>query len=140
MGLSIERELEKIKQIDGDQRPPKYAHRHPKLDHLVSPKNAADHSPLRPADKGRVRPPVLLRPLENRRESVLHRLAQYAPGRGATPRADGKRRRMKKAATKPARRNFLLAAGAGLAAVAMPQVSRAQTLNWRIQSAWPQRD
>ena len=39
------------------------------------------------------------------------------------------------------RRRFLLAAGGGAAAaVAMPQVSRAQTVNWRIQSAWPARD
>ena len=42
------------------------------------------------------------------------------------------------------RRRFLLAglsAGlGGAAAVAMPQVSRAQAVNWRIQSAWPVRD
>src|SRR4051812_38870614 len=46
--------------------------------------------------------------------------------------------------TKPGRRRFLLAglsAGlGGAAAVAMPQVSRAQTVNWRIQSAWPAKD
>src|SRR5215212_3440105 len=35
-------------------------------------------------------------------------------------------------------RRLLLAAG--LAAVAMPQVSRAQTAVWRFQSAWPSRD
>ena len=39
------------------------------------------------------------------------------------------------------RRRFLIAAGGGVAAaVAMPQVSRAQTVSWRIQSAWPARD
>jgi TRAP-type mannitol/chloroaromatic compound transport system substrate-binding protein len=38
------------------------------------------------------------------------------------------------------RRRFLLAAGAGAAALAMPQVSRAQTAVWRFQSAWPSRD
>ena len=37
-------------------------------------------------------------------------------------------------------RRFLLAAGGVAAAVALPQVSRAQTVNWRIQSAWPPRD
>ena len=46
--------------------------------------------------------------------------------------------------TKVVRRRFLFASlGAGLggaAAVAMPQVSRAQTVSWRIQSAWPARD
>jgi TRAP-type mannitol/chloroaromatic compound transport system substrate-binding protein len=46
--------------------------------------------------------------------------------------------------TKLVRRRFLLAglsAGlGGAAAVAMPQVSRAQTVNWRIQSAWPARE
>jgi TRAP-type mannitol/chloroaromatic compound transport system substrate-binding protein len=36
-----------------------------------------------------------------------------------------------------ARRHFLLAAGA---VVAMPQVSRAQTVVWRLQSAWSSRD
>src|SRR5436853_5234250 len=35
------------------------------------------------------------------------------------------------------RRRLLLAAGL---AVAMPQVSRAQTAVWRFQSAWPPRD
>lgn len=39
-----------------------------------------------------------------------------------------------------ARRRFLLATAAGAAAVAMPQVSRAQTAVWRFQSAWPLRD
>jgi TRAP-type mannitol/chloroaromatic compound transport system substrate-binding protein len=39
-----------------------------------------------------------------------------------------------------ARRRFLLAAGAASAAVAMPQVSRAQTAVWRFQSGWPARD
>ena len=40
-----------------------------------------------------------------------------------------------------ARRRFLLAAGAaGVATVAMPQVSRAQTVNWKFQSAWASRD
>ena len=46
-------------------------------------------------------------------------------------------------ADKPAvatRRRFLSAAGATAATLAAPQVSRAQTLNWRIQSAWPARD
>src|SRR5207237_4405170 len=38
------------------------------------------------------------------------------------------------------RRRFLLAGLGGAAAVAMPQVSRAQAVNWRIQSAWPARD
>src|SRR3954449_2104295 len=38
------------------------------------------------------------------------------------------------------RRRFLLAAGAGAAAMAMPQVSRAQTAVWRFQSAWSSRD
>jgi TRAP-type mannitol/chloroaromatic compound transport system substrate-binding protein len=37
------------------------------------------------------------------------------------------------------RRRFLVAATAA-ATVAMPQVSRAQTLHWRVQSAWPARD
>ena len=39
-----------------------------------------------------------------------------------------------------ARRRFLLAAAAGAAGVAMPQVSRAQTAIWRFQSAWASRD
>ena len=38
------------------------------------------------------------------------------------------------------RRRALLAAGGAAALVAMPQVSRAQTVNWRIQCAWPARD
>ncbi|MFY9700249.1 MAG: TRAP transporter substrate-binding protein [Rhodoplanes sp.] len=39
------------------------------------------------------------------------------------------------------RRKFLLACGAtGAAAVAMPQVSRAQTLVWKYQSTWPTKD
>jgi TRAP-type mannitol/chloroaromatic compound transport system substrate-binding protein len=39
------------------------------------------------------------------------------------------------------RRKFLLAAGAtGAAAVAMPQVSRAQTTTWKYQSTWPTKD
>jgi TRAP-type mannitol/chloroaromatic compound transport system substrate-binding protein len=39
------------------------------------------------------------------------------------------------------RRRFLLAAGAtGAAAVAMPQVSRAQTTTWKYQSTWPTKD
>src|ERR1700750_400575 len=44
--------------------------------------------------------------------------------------------------TKPtSRRKFLLAAGAtGAAAVAMPQVSRAQTVTWKYQSTWPTKD
>jgi TRAP-type mannitol/chloroaromatic compound transport system substrate-binding protein len=39
-----------------------------------------------------------------------------------------------------ARRRFLLAAGAASAGVAIPQVSRAQTAIWRLQSGWPARD
>jgi TRAP-type mannitol/chloroaromatic compound transport system substrate-binding protein len=39
-----------------------------------------------------------------------------------------------------ARRRFLLAGGAASAAVAIPQVSRAQTSVWRIQSGWSARD
>jgi TRAP-type mannitol/chloroaromatic compound transport system substrate-binding protein len=43
--------------------------------------------------------------------------------------------------SKSTRRRFLLAAGAtGAAAVAMPQVSRAQTINWKYQSTWPTKD
>src|SRR5262249_5576507 len=39
------------------------------------------------------------------------------------------------------RRKFLLAAGVtGAAAVAMPQVSRAQTITWKFQSTWPTKD
>ena len=39
-----------------------------------------------------------------------------------------------------ARRRFLLAGSASLGAIAMPQVSRAQTLSWQFQSAWAQKD
>jgi TRAP-type mannitol/chloroaromatic compound transport system substrate-binding protein len=46
--------------------------------------------------------------------------------------------------TKSGRRRFLLgglsATLGGAAAVAMPQVSRAQAVSWRIQSAWPAKD
>ena len=39
------------------------------------------------------------------------------------------------------RRKFILAAGAaGAATVAMPQVSRAQTVVWKYQSTWPTKD
>jgi TRAP-type mannitol/chloroaromatic compound transport system substrate-binding protein len=38
------------------------------------------------------------------------------------------------------RRKFLLAAGATSAAVAMPQVSHAQTMTWKYQSTWPTKD
>ena len=39
------------------------------------------------------------------------------------------------------RRKFLLAAGAtGAGVVAMPQVSRAQTVTWKYQSTWPTKD
>jgi TRAP-type mannitol/chloroaromatic compound transport system substrate-binding protein len=39
------------------------------------------------------------------------------------------------------RRKFMLAAGAaGAATVAMPQVSRAQTVTWKYQSTWPTKD
>jgi TRAP-type mannitol/chloroaromatic compound transport system substrate-binding protein len=38
------------------------------------------------------------------------------------------------------RRRFLLTGGASVAAVAAPQVSRAQTVNWKFQSAWSGRD
>ena len=47
------------------------------------------------------------------------------------------------AATPPARRGFLVgaaAAAAGTAVLAMPNVSRAQTVTLRFQSTWPQRD
>jgi TRAP-type mannitol/chloroaromatic compound transport system substrate-binding protein len=44
------------------------------------------------------------------------------------------------ASGKLVRRRFLLAGAGGAAAVAMPQVSRAQTVSWRMQSAWPARD
>src|SRR6266850_687287 len=44
----------------------------------------------------------------------------------------------KKAAT---RHKFLLAAGAtGAATIAMPQVSRAQAITWKLQSTWPAKD
>ncbi len=43
--------------------------------------------------------------------------------------------------TKATRRKFLLAAGATAAAtIAMPQVSRAQTITWKYQSTWPTKD
>ena len=38
------------------------------------------------------------------------------------------------------RRKFLLAAGNRRGAVAMPQVSRAQTVTWKYQSTWPTKD
>jgi TRAP-type mannitol/chloroaromatic compound transport system substrate-binding protein len=38
------------------------------------------------------------------------------------------------------RRRFLLATGTAAAAVAMPQVARAQTITWKYQSTWPSRD
>jgi TRAP-type mannitol/chloroaromatic compound transport system substrate-binding protein len=42
---------------------------------------------------------------------------------------------------KTTRRKFVLAAGAtGVAAIAMPQVSRAQTVTWKYQSTWPTKD
>jgi TRAP-type mannitol/chloroaromatic compound transport system substrate-binding protein len=44
-------------------------------------------------------------------------------------------------ASSATRRRFVLAAGVTAAsAVAMPQVSRAQTLTWRYQSIWPAKD
>jgi TRAP-type mannitol/chloroaromatic compound transport system substrate-binding protein len=46
-----------------------------------------------------------------------------------------------KAPKTTSRRKFLLAAGAtGAAVVAMPQVSRAQTVTWKYQSTWPTKD
>lgn len=43
--------------------------------------------------------------------------------------------------TKTTRRKFLLAAGAtGAATIAMPQISRAQTVTWKYQSTWPTKD
>jgi TRAP-type mannitol/chloroaromatic compound transport system substrate-binding protein len=42
-----------------------------------------------------------------------------------------------KAAT---RRKFLLAGATGAATIAMPQVSRAQTVTWKYQSTWPTKD
>ena len=48
------------------------------------------------------------------------------------------RSRMFKSAT---RRKFLAGAAiTGAAAVAMPQVSRAQTVTWKYQSTWPTKD
>ncbi len=42
---------------------------------------------------------------------------------------------------KPSRRRFLAAAAAGgVATVAMPNVSNAQTVNWKFQSTWPAKD
>jgi hypothetical protein len=41
---------------------------------------------------------------------------------------------------KPTRRNFLAGAGFIGAGVAMPQVSRAQTIIWKYQSTWPMKD
>jgi TRAP-type mannitol/chloroaromatic compound transport system substrate-binding protein len=39
------------------------------------------------------------------------------------------------------RRKFLAGAAiTGAAAVAMPQVSRAQTVTWKYQSTWPTKD
>jgi TRAP-type mannitol/chloroaromatic compound transport system substrate-binding protein len=48
--------------------------------------------------------------------------------------------RKRAAALSLARRRFLLAGGAGTMTVAMPQVSRAQTVQWRMQSAWSARE
>jgi TRAP-type mannitol/chloroaromatic compound transport system substrate-binding protein len=43
--------------------------------------------------------------------------------------------------SKTTRRKFILAAGAtGAATLAMPQVSRAQTVTWKYQSTWPTKD
>lgn len=43
--------------------------------------------------------------------------------------------------TSTSRRKFLLGAGAaGAATVAMPQVSRAETITWKYQSTWPTKD
>lgn len=41
---------------------------------------------------------------------------------------------------KTPRRRFLLALGTGAVALASPQVSRAQTASWRVQSAWRAKD
>jgi TRAP-type mannitol/chloroaromatic compound transport system substrate-binding protein len=41
---------------------------------------------------------------------------------------------------RPTRRRFLLAAGATGGVLAAPQISRAQSVTWRIQSAWSPRD
>jgi TRAP-type mannitol/chloroaromatic compound transport system substrate-binding protein len=60
-------------------------------------------------------------------------------GHSMSNRRDGAR--MTSQASKASRRRFLLAAGAaGAASVAMPQVSRAQTVTWRCQSTWPTKD
>jgi TRAP-type mannitol/chloroaromatic compound transport system substrate-binding protein len=59
--------------------------------------------------------------------------------RGRTEKANSMAKRMA-APARLARRRFLLAGAAGTAAVAMPQVSRAQTVSWRMQSAWSARD
>ena len=43
--------------------------------------------------------------------------------------------------SKSTRRKFLVGAAiTGAAAVAMPQVSRAQTVTWKYQSTWPTKD
>src|SRR5258708_31250691 len=66
-----------------------------------------------------------------------------SPLRGARKTDRMARRAADKSATdrnKFGRRRFLLAGLGGAASVAMPQVSRAQAVNWRIQSAWPARD
>lgn len=48
---------------------------------------------------------------------------------------------MTKRVEKTSRRKFMLVAGAaGAATVAMPQVSRAQTVTWKYQSTWPTKD
>ena len=46
-----------------------------------------------------------------------------------------------KRSTAATRRKFLGgAAVAGVATIAMPQVSRAQTVTWKYQSTWPTKD
>ena len=46
-----------------------------------------------------------------------------------------------KQSTSATRRKFLGgAAVAGVATIAMPQVSRAQTVTWKYQSTWPTKD
>src|SRR5438045_6292044 len=48
---------------------------------------------------------------------------------------------MSKTKYKIGRRKFLLATAAtGAATIAMPQVSRAQTMTWKYQSTWPTKD
>jgi TRAP-type mannitol/chloroaromatic compound transport system substrate-binding protein len=48
---------------------------------------------------------------------------------------------MTSGSSRTSRRRFLLAAGtAGAATIAMPQVSRAQTITWKYQSTWPTKD